>query len=257
MWKISSATAQGQVYFDEGRNNQDVATGLTNGSVALGVINDGCHGEKIRRDSKNEVGALLSNQFLIRECAKLLLSGTNLQSIPELIFPKYIDYLNWQVESQFFDDTHEVNYFIANYLMCTTFGLIANESEVCVFWAGDGVIYLNDRVHREVKSPITGPDKKSTPKYPAYHLYERYDLFDEVVHSLLPDGFQIETFPAETVSTLGISSDGLIGYPNQLNDLKTYSQSNFSLQACLNRIAVIRSETSDNVSVVFLNKVEA
>lgn len=250
MWKISSASAQGQVYFNEGRNNQDVAKCWTDGKVALGIINDGCHGLNNPR-LQSEVGAQLSNNFLFRKAGEELLKGTKPSLIPSLLFPLYVDYLWWQVESQLYNDVDEKINFISRYLMCTTFGILADEFEVVNFWAGDGLMYLNNGVYRIINS-----GRLNRPKYPAYHLYEIYGAVNEELASLLPNGFEQEDFSADEVEAAGISSDGLSQLPHLMDELKAYSMSNFSLQMCLNRIAVIRSETSDNVSAVFLSKAE-
>ena len=251
MWSIASASAQGQVYFNEGRNNQDVAKSWTNGKVALGIINDGCHGPNNPR-LQSEVGAQLSNNFLFRKAGEELVKGTKPSLIPRLLFPAYVDYLWWQVESQLYNNVDEKINFISQYLMCTTIALLANDSEVTCFWAGDGLIYLNDVVYR-----ILNPESLNRPKYPAYHLCEMYGETNAEISSLLPNGFEQEDFSADSVVTAGISSDGFSTLPHLMDELKTHSQSSFSLQMCLNRIAVIRSETSDNVSTVFLNRVES
>ncbi len=250
MWKISSASAQGLAYFHEGRNNQDVANGLTDGRLAVGIINDGCHGQLNPR-LQSEVGAQLSNNFLLRKASKMLLDGEMPSNIPGLLFLEYLDYLWWQVESQLFDSAEEKVDFITKYLMCTTIGFLANEFELTYFWAGDGLTYLNNGVYR-----ILNPESQNRPRYPAYHLYKTYGVASEEIVSLLPTGFEQEDFSTSSVQIAGISSDGLVEFPNLMDELKAYSSSSFSLQMCLNRISVIRSETSDNVSVVFLNKME-
>lgn len=245
MWKISWASAQGVPYFHEGRNNQDVAGGWTDGRVVVGIINDGCHGVPNPR-LQSEVGAQLSNNFLLRSAGKLLLEGTRPSLIPRLLFPTYINYLWWQVESQLYSDVDEKVDFVNRFLMCTTIGFLANELEVTYFWAGDGLTYLNNGVYR-----ILNPESLNRPKYPAYHLYETYGATNEEIISLLPDGFEQEDFSVESVETVGVSSDGLSNLPHLMDELKAHSQSRMSLQLCLNRIASIRTETTDNVSVVF------
>ncbi len=250
MWKITSASAQGLTYFHEGRNNQDVASVWTNSFVAAGIINDGCHG-LLKLNLKSEVGAHLSNLFLIRRSRAMLLEGVKPSLIPSLLFPEYIDYLWWQVESQFLSDNDEKLDFISLYLMCTTIGILADESEIVYFWAGDGLSYLNDSVHK-----VLNPESLNRPRYPAYHLYESYGEVGAEIQSLLPNGFETEILSADSVRVAGVSSDGLSSYPHLMDELNAYSNSNFSLQMCLNRISTIRSDTKDNVSVIFLKRLE-
>ena len=248
MWKISGASAQGLAYFHEGRNNQDVAKCWTNGNVAVGIINDGCHGQ-FNPHLQSEVGAQLSNNFLIRMSMAMLLEGTKPSLIPQLLFPAYVDYLWWQVESQLYNDVDDKIDFVSRYLMCTTIGVLSDETEVTCFWAGDGLVYLNNGVYR-----ILNPESLNRPKYPAYHVYESYGVVNEEIKSLLPNGFEQEDFSVDSVEVAGITSDGLSQLPQLMDELKAYSRTSTTLQMCLNRISVIRSETSDNVSVIFLNR---
>lgn len=256
MWKTSYATSQGVVDFHKGRNNQDAVSVWSDGRMFFAVINDGCHGNE---HSRNEVGAQLSNRYLGKRGKELLMSGIKPRDFPAQMFPDYLEYLDLLISAQLLNSVDDLDDFIANYLKCTTVAMAADEDEVCVFWAGDGVVYLNNAVCRKMIS------ENNRATYPAYNMYKRFGLVpqdteylhgDDEIRVKIPDRFMSEVFPAEVVQTIGIASDGLLDFPQLLDELKAHSNSRMGLQMCLNRISVIRSETTDNVSVMFAQRME-
>lgn len=247
MWTNSTASAQGLAYAHEGRNNQDAASHWTDGKYSISFINDGCHA-----GSFSEVGARLSNNFLIRKTRELIAQKKSLDDIAVLLFPMYIEYLELQVKSQLFCYPQEIADYISSYLYCTALGIIATPDQVMFLSCGDGSFYLNDNVYETIVSP----DQKAT--YPGYCLYTRFG-FDpgDGIRALTPSGFKRTVFDASYVQSAAITSDGLNGRDDLVSELKQFSKTSISLQLCLNRIAVIRSETQDNVSISFLHKKEA
>ena len=247
MWTLSCASAQGLNYFREGKNNQDAISSWSDGENAVIFINDGCHAGKY-----SEVGALLSNHYLVRKASEMVLQKTPLPSLAGSLFKNYLDFLQWQVDCQFFDNSDtEIPGFIANYLMCTALGIIATPSEVMFLSVGDGSFYLNDKIFETIHSP------DNRPAYPAYNLYKRFGFNgSDEIDRITPTGFKTTLFPSGNISLVGMASDGLNDLPQLIEELHDHSKTSVSLQLNLNRIACIRAETIDNVSVCFIQKKE-
>lgn len=246
MWIPVTASAQGLAYSHEGRNNQDAYASWTDGNVAIVFINDGCHASKF-----SEVGARLSSGFLVRKTREMILQGTPLAKLGTRLFSDYLDFLEWQVESQFFDFPQEINEFIGSHLYCTALGIVATPKQVMFLSCGDGSFYLNDHICETIRSP------QNKPTYPAYNLFPRFgiDVGDDL-KELIPDSFRSTVYSSSEVQLAGMASDGLSDLPLLVEELKEHSQSSLSLQLCLNRIAVIRAETRDNVTISFVHKKE-
>ncbi len=251
MWKIFSATAQGWRDFNEGKNNQDAQSSFTDEDMSISFICDGCHGGK-----NSEVGARLSAPYLVRRTKKLLSEGVNLEDLPRLLFESYLDYLVSMVETQYFDSLAEVRVFIDSYLLCTVIGLVRFKDEILLLNCGDGSFYLNESVFLVKTSP------SERPTYPAYNLYKTYGFVSEDTQELvsakdgkktkIPEGFEVLVLSTHGIKIIGIASDGLNPYPQLFDELRMHASSDISLTLCLNRIIVIRDETTDNVTVSFL-----
>ncbi len=247
MWIPVTASAQGLAYAHEGRNNQDAVASWSDGNTAIVFINDGCHGGKF-----SEVGARLSSGFLVRKSQELLLRGLPLVDLSVQLFSSYLEYLEWQVETQFFTGSDEIQAFISDYLLCTALGIITTQKEVMTLSCGDGSFILNNNIIETIRSPF------NYPVYPAYNLITRFGLEStESLEKLTPSLFKTTLFPASDVQSVGMTSDGLNDFPKLVEELRNNSQTSIRLQLCLNRISMIRAETTDNVSIAFVHKKEA
>ncbi len=247
MWIPVSASAQGLAYAHEGRNNQDAVNSWSDGVNTIVFINDGCHAGKF-----SEVGARLSSGFLVRKSREIALQKVPLVDLGIKLYHDYLEFLEWQVESQFFEKSEDISEFISSHLLCTAFGIIANEKEVMFLSCGDGSFYLNQSIFETIHSP------NNKPTYPAYNLYSRFGFeISTELKSLTPPAFSTTILPSSAVQLAGMASDGLNDMPLLVEELKDHSQTSNTLQLCLNRIAFIRSETRDNVSIAFIRKQEA
>jgi len=247
MWFPVTASAQGLAYAHEGRNNQDAVFSWSDGINSIVFLNDGCHAGKF-----SEVGARLSAGFLVRTSQKMLSQNVPLLDLRTKLFVDYLEFLEWQVQSQFFDNIDEIREFIGSHLLCTALGIITTPKEVMLLSCGDGSFFLNDQIIETIHSPL------NTPAYPAYNLLSRFGLkIDNRVRNLMPSSFKTTIIPTEEVQLVGMTSDGLNDLPHLVEELRAHSKTSLSLQLCLNRIAVIRAETRDNVTIVFVHKKEA
>ncbi|KKS92325.1 MAG: hypothetical protein UW68_C0004G0019 [Candidatus Collierbacteria bacterium GW2011_GWB1_44_6] len=253
MWKIFSASAQGPIYYNEGRNNQDAVISYVDDEVAISFICDGCHG-----GINSEVAARMSAPFLVRTSKLLLKDGCSLKDLPGQLFEIYLGYLVSQVEVQQFRTVEEKIDFIGSFMFCTVIGAIAYKGEVLLLNCGDGSYYLNNKVYVVRTSP------NERPGYPSYNLYKTYgiippdatDVIDirDGKSTKIPDGFEIIFLKESEVQLVGIASDGLNRLPKLYDELRAHATSQISLSLCLNRIAVVRGEILDNVTVSFLLK---
>ena len=253
MKKIFSASAQGQTYFNEGKNNQDFYCNFVDDNKAIMVICDGCHGGK-----NSEVVARLSAPFLVRKINELLDDGLSLAELPTFLFDYYQEYLIGLVESQLFQNKEEVERFVYENLLCTVIGVVSYQDEVLLFNCGDGSFYLNDSIY------LVRESLHNRPTYLAYNLLKVYGIIPESSVELIddrdgkttkiPTEFETVYLTDSDIKIIGISSDGLNPYPSLFDELRLHAKSQISLTLCLNRIVVIRGETTDNVTVSFLVK---
>lgn len=255
MWNISSASAQGPTYYYEGKNNQDYFEAYVDKRMAISIICDGCHG-----GGSSEVVARLSAPFLVRKAKELLNNGLALKHLPMVLFDVYVEYLISLVQAQNFRTLGEVSSFISDSLMCTVIGAVAYKGKVLLFNCGDGSYFLNDKVFLVKISP------HDRPSYPAYLLFKTYGIIDQDTTEIvddegrvtkIPEGFDVLTLNEQDVNLVGIASDGLNRYSNLFEELATYATSSGSLLLCMNRIVTLREETTDNITVSFLEKVGA
>ncbi len=253
MWNISSASAQGPQYYNEGKNNQDYYKTFVDKKMAISIICDGCHGGE-----SSEVVARLSAPFLVRKAKELLSNGLSLKHLPMVLFDVYLEYLISLVQAESFRTLEEVSSFISENLMCTIIGAVAYKGKVLLFNCGDGSYFLNDKVFLVKISP------HERPSYPAYILFKTYGIIDQNATEIvdeegkvtkIPEGFDVITLNEKDVNLLGIASDGLNRYSNLFEELATYATSNGSLLLCMNRIVTFREETTDNITVSFLERI--
>lgn len=255
MWKILSASAQGVKYFKDGRNNQDAVFGFADGEMAISVICDGSHAA-----INSEVVSKLSATFLVRKVKELLKDGLTLQELSGFLFNYYLEYLIDLVEAQCFLTKEEVSKFIYDSLLCTVIGVVVYKDQILLFDCGDGSYYLNNSVF------LVKESANNRPTYFAYNLLKVYEILPEGAFELvdardqkatqIPDKFDTLLLSSKEVNIVGIASDGLNNHPSIFDELRLHAKSQISLTLCLNRITMIREETTDNVTVSFLKKQE-
>ncbi|MEK7070816.1 MAG: protein phosphatase 2C domain-containing protein [Patescibacteria group bacterium] len=252
MWKIFAVTSQGQRDYSQGRNNQDHVDSYVAENMAVSFICDGCHG-----GAHSEVIAQLSAPFLVRTTRKLLESGVALDNLPDKLFEEYLNYLQWNIDVQFFRTSEEVEGYIRAYLMCTAIGIVLYKNRILLLSCGDGSFYLNNSVFKVIRSP------NNMASYPAYNMYKRFGFLGKEVKEIvdsegrrvtIPVGFEVQELGVENVDVVGVASDGLNGLPKLFDELRLYATSQKSLRFCMNRIATVRGETVDNATVAFLVK---
>ena len=164
------------------------------------------------------------------------------------MYEMYLDFLRWQIESQFFETQEEAFTFLSSHLLCTVMCLIGTPDEVLYFWAADGLLYQNDSVIMTLISP------HNQPTYPAYALYPEYGVESDEVTALTPSNFSQLILPAELVKIAGITTDGLLYFPELLAELKQFATTSIMLQLCLNRQSLTNPNITDNVTVGFLTR---
>lgn len=255
MWKIISASGQGLTYFNEGRNNQDAVQSYVDNEMAISIICDGSHAA-----INSEIISRLSASFLVRKAKELLKDGLYLEEVPSFLFTYYLEYLIGLVQAQLFQTTEEVNKFIYDSLLCTVIGAIAYKGKVLLFDCGDGSYYLDDAIYQVRESP------NNRPSYFAYNLLRTYGIIPESATELvdirdgkvteIPCKFETILLQEKDIHLVGIASDGLNPFPSLFDELRLHAKSQISLTLCMNRIVIIRGETTDNVTVSFLIKKE-
>ncbi len=252
MWKVFSASAQGQWYFSKGKNNQDAVDCFADENLAVCVICDGCGSS-----SNSEVIARLSVGFFVRTVRRLIGDGVSLEKLPQILFAEYLEYLKWKVETEFLNTTEQIDLFIRDYLLCTINGVVAYDDKVLLFSCGDGANYLNSSIYQIFISP------GNRPTYAAYNLYRQYGFVQEGTKALkdekgnetgIPEGFATTLLVAKDINLVGIASDGISDLPNLFDELRLHATSQLSLNLCMNRIAMVRGEIMDNVTVAFFVK---
>lgn len=252
MWKIFATTSQGQRDYSQGRNNQDHVDSYADENMAISFICDGCHG-----GAHSEVIAQLSAPFLVRTARKLLDSGTPLGNLPSMLFEEYLNYLQWNIDVQFFGTMDEIESYIRAYLMCTAVGIVLYKKQILLLSCGDGSFYLNNSVFKVIRSP------NNMATYPAYNMYKRFGFLGKEVKEIvdkegrrvtIPVGFEVQELDTLNVEIVGVASDGLNELPQLFDELRMHATSQMSLRLCMNRIATVRGETVDNATVAFLVK---
>ncbi len=198
MWQVRQASIPGREHIRLWRNNQD---GIKTGRVVIekreylfGVISDGCS-----EGEHTEVGAKLLAEWAIAEMALLLSAGVAPIQIPTMLFQRAINYLRGIAGQTVLDHSETVVNFIKDYLLCTFLAYVIGEENCLIFWAGDGVVVVNDYIHRI--------SQENKPTYLAYHVIGR--MYLEEPDKALSDRFTLWRFPTDKVQRLAICTDGM------------------------------------------------
>jgi|SRR3989344_2829615 len=185
-----------------GINNQDAHMAgevtLAGRRYVYGAVLDGCTGKK--RQSRNEVGAVLLSAFLGSEIPFLLSAGTPLPALPDILYQRCLGYFGQIVRSTMVGGAEQMWNFVQKHLLCTVIGFIVDAEHLVVFHAGDGAILVN--------SDALILDQGNRPKYLAYHLVSR-DILGAAA-KLLPASFETEVYETGPMERFAVCTDGFV-----------------------------------------------
>ena len=261
MSKISvrSATHQGSKHIQFGINNQDCCIQETfiipafDKQYQVGIVSDGCTG--IPGFSHTEVGSALLSAYAFGRIQELICSGAALDEIPRALFQALTEFIrdlahkvmpptilwSYPVKIKDREDWDSSTRFRADYLSATLLGFIADDQDLVVFSAGDGVILVNDQL--EII------DQKDRPDYPANSINSP------------GKGFVTRAFKMQDVERLALASDGLkdlIGDPQFARAMFEHEGENpLGLQFLLNIwFSQVPEKMQDDCTVITLQKLE-
>lgn len=238
-FRMRAGLVPGRNHVLDGRNCQDAlhhAFFEQQGRMYyLGVVADGCGSGRY-----SEVGAQLGVQFVAQALKTMLLDGTPLELLPESLFAKVITFLEHLLRSYRFSSNVEQAQFVREHLLFTLLGFVVSPEQTLVFASGDGLVVLNDEVHRR--------EQNNTPDYISYHLLEQHHLREHT----LPAAFDLYTYATEKLHRLAIGSDSWLQELPLLNEVWDKSGP-ASLQLSMNRWSDAR-HFKDDASMVLLER---
>jgi hypothetical protein len=159
----------------------------------IGAVADGCG-----QGEYNEVAGIMTVTFAVNQIEHLLHFETPAAQIPIALYPSVIGFFETIRKQIPFKSPAEIIGFIQNYLLSTLIAFVIGEEEGVIFYAGDGFIMINDKIHRleyENQSP-----------YPGYHLVPRSVL--QGGFSELPRTFEVLSVEIAQLERLAIATDG-------------------------------------------------
>lgn len=237
--RVSHAQIIGRSHLLSGRNSQDA---LSVGSLEIdgknifyGVICDGCS-----EGTDSEVGAKLAVSYLGRQIEILVKSKVPVQKIPIILHKRMLDFLKKVLGRISFESPESRINYIKNNFLFTIVAFICAE-ETTIFAQGDGVIIVNGEVIVR--------DEQNKPSYIGYELVDRKFLSPEA--HVLPQSFDVNIYPTESISKLAIASDSL---GNELEVVPSLwgNDKPISLQKKVNVWSLVEHKFSDDLSIIIL-----
>ncbi len=241
--KVRKATHQGSKHRQLGFNNQDgvllepFCIPAFGKRYTVGIVCDGCTG--LPGFSKTEVGASLLPVFVYGRCQEFLCSGLPLSQIPTALFQSCTEFLRdlaqkvvpsnlyWGYPEELLPaltklktgrlDWDVATRFRVDYLSATLLGFVADEAEIVIFSAGDGIILVNDE--------IDVIDQNNKPEYPASSINNP------------GKGFSVRIFNRNDIRRVAVCSDGLTELmkdPEFVEQMFSAHPGLFGLQVLLN-----------------------
>lgn len=206
-------------------NKQDVSQLLFGMNSSVGVICDGCS-----EGAHSETGAALAAKFFTSE-ALVYLENTSKDpgTIAERVGRKLDQYLLDLTIAQTWNTDAEYVHFVQNHLLFTVVGFITRGSDVALFYAGDGTLWIDDE--RRDLNP------GDTPMYPAYRL-----IPDAVPKGLIVPELQVECY--HNPKRFAIGSDAWKEEP----DIDMWAL--HPLQREINRLSRVDHRFGDDVSII-------
>lgn len=160
----------------------------------IGAISDGCGEGK-----RSEVGAHLAVSYLVNKTYELILSNTEEEDIPPLLFRGLVETLGNLKNSVLSHNSsaeEDVN-FIKEHLLFTALGYLITPSLCLIYALGDGVVLLNDFI--DIR------DENNHPNYIAYNLIDERYL--KKSRRPLPKLFDVYRIPTTSLERLAIGTD--------------------------------------------------
>jgi hypothetical protein len=190
-FSVKTGSIIGRVHSQHQANCQDKFA-LTNEKIndqnyLIGVVADGCGSGK-----HSEIGAGLLANFLVREAARQLAKGTELNEIPNRLYPTAVCYLKRVLAGMQPGDPANLGQTVADYFLATALGFVIGQEKGIIFTAGDGLLALNETVNVL--------DKQNYPNYLGYHLLPGAET---------PMVFEVTEFEVADLERLAIWTDGL------------------------------------------------
>jgi hypothetical protein len=159
-------------------NNQDASYFICDDNIIVGIVCDGCGSA-----AHSEVGAQLGARFIAAKCIELFRDS-----------PFDVERLAKQIETYLkglasICSVGKTREFILDYLLFTLIGFVVKQDLTHIFWAGDGVVMVNDE--------LTIIDRNNRPEYFA--------------KTLLGEEIEIEhhIYDTHTINHLMIGTDGV------------------------------------------------
>lgn len=188
-------------------NNQDSvitqsihipATGKT---YHIGLLADGCTG--LPGVTHTEMGAHLNVIFSLSRIQDLICAGVPIAQIPDVLYELLKGYLSglvkelmpretiwtYPIKIKGREDFSSQTRLKTDYLAATLLGFISDETTLVTFYAGDGVIMINDEVQ--------SIDQHDKPDYPIISLNKA------------GSGFVTKEYDMEGIERVLVGSDGL------------------------------------------------
>lgn len=204
---IRGGSRQGTRHIRLNQNNQDACTYQTfsvpvfDRTYHIGLVSDGCSGNPMF--SHSEVGAHLLVLYAYRRIQELICSHVALQDIPKVLYPSITEFLldimtkvmpshvlwKYPVSIKDRQDWNGQTRFKNDFLSATLLGFIADELDLIVFSAGDGIVVVDD----EIKII----DQNNQPDYPSISVNRP------------SEGFQTVQYQTDMVQRVAITTDGL------------------------------------------------
>lgn len=214
LWQYRSGSILGYGHLEKRINNQDSFfldgwRSDSGKSYVYGVVFDGCTNldpkkQKTKR-TRNEVGAVLLSDYFSSEIPIILAAGNLVQDVPQILYHRCIGHLGSLARMSTAGSPQKMWKFIEDRLMTTVMGFIMDIEKVVIFYAGDGMYVVNDKIYAK---------RHKAPHYLAYHLFDRNMLPADYE---LPQNFNVESYATNDIGYLLIATDGLVQESDEKN----------------------------------------
>lgn len=245
---LRKAQAIGRLHILDGLSMQDTLklnyVEMGDRSAVFGVICDGCSRDADNNPLHSEVGSRLGADFLEGEIERLIRAKYSLDRIPPTIHLRLTSYLRKQVELMPFNTPQAQIRFVADKLLFTVIAFIYTERETLIFYQGDGVYIVNDKV--------TVIDQEDRPTYIGYHAINRNLLPKSV--SNIPYKFETVFMPSAEIGKMAIASDSLGKEPDFYPELWGHKGIS-GLQRRVNVWSLNDHKFKDDISIITLEKI--
>lgn len=149
---VGGGTQQGVEHKLDNQNNQDASCILIDNNYIMGCVCDGCsstHDYLKDSFSNNEVGAKLIGHIVTRNAQRIIkdkeIEDVNLflNELSENVLQKLVKLVDIFCE----EDEMDKELFIFDFLMTTVLGFVVTQEKYIVFYCGDGVIGIDNKIN--------------------------------------------------------------------------------------------------------------